>query len=514
VISLPEVDYGPDMIWYAAYGSNLKKDRFLCYIRGGQPEGRSEPQIGMEDKSLPKKDVPFIIPHELYFAGASSRWHGGVAFISPKSSTKSETLCRIYLIKRQQFVELIAQENQVSNKEVKIDFERLNTQMRETACSGWYGEVLKVGQRAGRPIYTFSSSDSKQQKHTRPSEAYLKTIIMGLVECWSQKKKVDLANYIHSATQGAYNREDIKRYLKDCEKEYVEKQRTSKDLFRVEPTDCREGNAREFIAQLSRRSREILQVKPPETLVLSSVHNGREFKILARLNKADEEFENHVIHIDQKLRMAIGAAIGDWIRVRKVKKEEKSRFSTFWEKQIGTQPELMRVYRASFEDMEIPIARIPASIFEVIGTDPGRFILIQSTKKAVRVRAGVLSSEVWDKRMELITSEKANNPNPRKILSLDRLRDASTGNDLPPIFIDLEMRNKLGVDLNDCVRVVRDVRDSFLSKIHLAALPIMFAAIGFAMSLKIDNLTKILIIMIGMLLSMLALYEEVRSKIT
>ena len=76
------------------------------------------------------------------------------------------------------------------------------------------------------------------------------------------------------------------------------------------------------------------------------------------------------------------------------------------------------------------------------------------------------------------------------------------------------MRDKLGVELYDCVRVVRDVRDSFLSRMHLAALPLMFTAIGFALSLKIDNLTKIAIITIGMLLSMLALYEEIRSKIT
>ena len=512
--TLPEVAYGPDMIWYAAYGSNLKRERFLCYIKGGQPEGASEPQNGMEDKSLPLMDVPFIIPYELYFAELADRWGGGVAFISPQSSPQHKTLCRVYLIKRQQFEELMAQENRVAKKKFKIDFEQLETQSRYPACSGWYGEALKVGVHAGRPVYTFTKSISKQQARTRPSEAYLKTIIMGLVESWPQMKKIDLIDYLHRSTQGTYSCEDIERYLKDCEKEYVEKQRTSDNLFRVEPTRCRKGNAREFIAQLSRRSREILQVKSPDTLVLSSDHNGREFKILARLNKADDEFDNHVIRIDQKLRMAIGVEIGDWIRVRRASQKEQSRFTTFWERQIGTQPELMRVYMASFEDMEIPIARIPASTFEVIGTEPGRFVLTQSTNRAVRVRAAALTSETWDKRVKVMESERGSIPNPRKILSLDRLRGASTGNDLPPIFIDLEMRDKLGVELYDCVRVVRDVRDSFLSKIHLAALPLMFTAIGFALSLKIDNLTKIEIITIGMLLSILALYEQVRSKIT
>ena len=26
-------------VWYASYGSNMNRERFLCYIRGGQPEG-------------------------------------------------------------------------------------------------------------------------------------------------------------------------------------------------------------------------------------------------------------------------------------------------------------------------------------------------------------------------------------------------------------------------------------------------------------------------------------------
>ena len=40
-------------IWYAAYGTNLNKDRFLCYINGGIPEGTHSFDIGCRDKTFP-----------------------------------------------------------------------------------------------------------------------------------------------------------------------------------------------------------------------------------------------------------------------------------------------------------------------------------------------------------------------------------------------------------------------------------------------------------------------------
>ena len=122
---LPKADCGKDMIWYAAYGSNLSEHRFLCYINGGKPEGASEEQLGMRDKSPPLINMHFSISHELYFADYAVRWDGGVAFISPEPSEKYETHCRIYLIKRQQFIELLSQENRILNSKVEVDFDQL-----------------------------------------------------------------------------------------------------------------------------------------------------------------------------------------------------------------------------------------------------------------------------------------------------------------------------------------------------------------------------------------------------
>ena len=42
-----------NLVWYACYGSNLLKKRFLCYIQGGKIEGCKKSYFGCDDKSPP-----------------------------------------------------------------------------------------------------------------------------------------------------------------------------------------------------------------------------------------------------------------------------------------------------------------------------------------------------------------------------------------------------------------------------------------------------------------------------
>lgn len=77
-------------VWYASYGSNLNRDRFLCYIKGGKPKGSEKAEIGCEDKALPIKEATYIMHYPLYFAKSAVRWQNqGVAFIGLK---QDETL--------------------------------------------------------------------------------------------------------------------------------------------------------------------------------------------------------------------------------------------------------------------------------------------------------------------------------------------------------------------------------------------------------------------------------------
>ncbi|MDR1611166.1 MAG: gamma-glutamylcyclotransferase, partial [Planctomycetota bacterium] len=100
---------GEELLWYASYGSNMLRERFLCYIKGGKFRGRGEDKGGCRDTSLPLEDRPLLIPRQLYFARNSSTWGGrGVAFLD--KDRPGLTLGRMYKITREQFGEVKSQE--------------------------------------------------------------------------------------------------------------------------------------------------------------------------------------------------------------------------------------------------------------------------------------------------------------------------------------------------------------------------------------------------------------------
>jgi hypothetical protein len=101
-----------DYIWYASYGSNISAERFMCYIRGGKPEGATRTYEGCNDKTPPVDQKPINIPHQLYFAKEAKVWNGGgVCFINPERDEQVNTLGNMYLITRAQFLEVVQQEN-------------------------------------------------------------------------------------------------------------------------------------------------------------------------------------------------------------------------------------------------------------------------------------------------------------------------------------------------------------------------------------------------------------------
>jgi hypothetical protein len=53
-------------VWYASYGSNLCKERFLCYIEGGSITGLTVELRGCKQKIVPEKHKYVKIPHSLY----------------------------------------------------------------------------------------------------------------------------------------------------------------------------------------------------------------------------------------------------------------------------------------------------------------------------------------------------------------------------------------------------------------------------------------------------------------
>lgn len=168
-------------VWYLGYGSNLRKERLYCYIRGGKPEFGKIRNPGCRVKTLPLEDRPYKIKNKIYFglpdnATRTDNWgKGGVAFITPDESEDENdlTYCRIWKITEDQYQEIRDQEGR-----------------------RWYDREIVIGDIDGIPIKTITHS-VKVDNNIPPSETYRRTIMEGLMETFDLS--IDEANeYIRS----------------------------------------------------------------------------------------------------------------------------------------------------------------------------------------------------------------------------------------------------------------------------------------------------------------------------
>jgi hypothetical protein len=173
------------LVWYACYGSNLLRSRFLCYIGGGTPIGSERTYLGCTNTTLPEADKKIAINRELYFAKKSKTWSGGgVGFIKPEFDENITTLGRMYLITRGQFIELVKQEIRLVG-DLKIDFEKIlqagSWVIRDKV---WYGRLISLGKEDGYPIFTFTNEYFLGNDINPPIGYYLKIMIEGLKETY------------------------------------------------------------------------------------------------------------------------------------------------------------------------------------------------------------------------------------------------------------------------------------------------------------------------------------------
>lgn len=176
-------------VWYASYGSNINADRFLCYIKGGQPEGSAQIEIGCKDPSFPVDESTFTIDLPLYFAKEAARWESqGVAFIGLNPDKENHTYSKKYLITGEQFLDVVKQENNGLNFEIDLH-EVKQKGSKVFRRHSWYGNILYLGDENGFPIYTFTAPwDINEVEWKKPSPAYLKTIIKGLSKNYSNEE--------------------------------------------------------------------------------------------------------------------------------------------------------------------------------------------------------------------------------------------------------------------------------------------------------------------------------------
>lgn len=174
---------GPELVWYAGYGSNLWWPRFRCYLEGGIPPGSKRSHAGARDPSAPLDDAACWLPHPLVFADASRTWGGGgVAYVDASVHVDGASRARRWLITAQQFSDVVAQEGGRQPGH-DLDLAAAMQKGSMTVGSSWYDLVLVVDDLAGVPVVTLTTSRPVSELLlNRPSKAYAETIANGLKE--------------------------------------------------------------------------------------------------------------------------------------------------------------------------------------------------------------------------------------------------------------------------------------------------------------------------------------------
>ncbi|KAI3761285.1 hypothetical protein L1987_51697 [Smallanthus sonchifolius] len=185
-------------VWYASFGSNMSKSRFLCYIQGGQAEGMKRPCQGGVDKTKPKEVMWKTVPHSLFFGRESTvTWGpGGVAFLDPETNNQEKTFMCLYRITLEQFNDVLLQENvRIDTSSPFIDLNALDSIEHEKNVSlealkdGWYHNVVYLGKENDIPILTMTCTHATVEGFKSgkipicaPAKEYADTLVRGLVQ--------------------------------------------------------------------------------------------------------------------------------------------------------------------------------------------------------------------------------------------------------------------------------------------------------------------------------------------
>jgi hypothetical protein len=199
------------LVWYVAYGSNLERSRFDCYLEGGVPEGGSRDYAGCVDPSAPVDDVAVELPGRLVFAGTSTVWGGGMAVYDPEGSGR--VAGRAYLLTCDQVGDVVAQE---MRREPAGAFARrlagalVDADSLQVLGPGRYETVVRLEDVDERPAFTVTCDDVDQLEPQAPTAPYLRTIAAGLRDAhgWAAPQ---VADYLAAAegVDGVWSRDDL-----------------------------------------------------------------------------------------------------------------------------------------------------------------------------------------------------------------------------------------------------------------------------------------------------------------
>jgi gamma-glutamylcyclotransferase (GGCT)/AIG2-like uncharacterized protein YtfP len=169
-----------NLVWYAAYGSNMLYERMLCYINGGTFRNQQSKQRVCTDTTAPRAKMNYEIPYDMYYGNQSGSWAGmGVSFLDGTKPGKAYGVA--YLISKEQFEHLYKEENG--------GFE-------PRANSIWYTNKLKLGIYNDIPVMTLTNH--KVVEKNQASQKYLQILMEGLRENYPNLTDEEIEDYVQS----------------------------------------------------------------------------------------------------------------------------------------------------------------------------------------------------------------------------------------------------------------------------------------------------------------------------
>jgi hypothetical protein len=173
------------VIWYAGYGSNLDRDRFLRYLEGGPAPGGHRSVPGARDSSPPADERALSFAGTMFFGWESPTWGGGISFVDVSTGSTTDSgdvvLARAYLLTDQQFSDVATQEMHREPGE-ELDLAEVLANRRHTYGPGRYETLHHLADLDGHPVLTFTAGSRRAVAPNAPRPAYLRVLARGLRE--------------------------------------------------------------------------------------------------------------------------------------------------------------------------------------------------------------------------------------------------------------------------------------------------------------------------------------------
>lgn len=164
-------------VWYVSYGSNMLKERFDCYIKGGKCRFNGRKYRGCTNKEESKKSVSLTLPYNMYYGNNSGSWHdSAVSFLDV--SKPGFAYARAWLVAEDQLDGIHKQEGKGFD---------------------WYPDLYQLEDIDGIPAYTFTNEFKRDPKAFSDIKAcYAGVLAEGLKESFPELTDEQIQEYLEN----------------------------------------------------------------------------------------------------------------------------------------------------------------------------------------------------------------------------------------------------------------------------------------------------------------------------